>query len=277
MTLRRVGDVARRRRRCTTFPRAATPTSPPLDVLASILGAAPSGRLYKALVETRKATSVAAGACALHDPGVCRARAEVPQGRLDSTRSATSMLDVHRRGRREGRDAEEVERAPSSSSQAARAGGHRHQPDRGSAERLGRRRATGGFTSCIATASRRSRPRTSSASPRSTCGATTARSACSFPTEKSERIADPRNARSGQAGGGLQGARGDRRGRGVRRRRRRTSKHARPAHELPERHQGRPVAEEDARRGGASAADAALWQRGEPQGHGRGRPGFCPI
>ena len=53
----------------------------------------PSGRLYKALVETKKATSVAAYAMSLHDPGVFEIELEVPkQNSLEEVRDI--MLDL---------------------------------------------------------------------------------------------------------------------------------------------------------------------------------------
>jgi zinc protease len=48
-----------------------------VEILAEILGSEPSGRLYKALVETQKAESVSAFARPLHDPGTLGIDAEV--------------------------------------------------------------------------------------------------------------------------------------------------------------------------------------------------------
>jgi zinc protease len=50
-------------------PAAAHPDSPAVDVLATIIGDTPSGRLYKALVESKKAVNVQAFQETLHDPG----------------------------------------------------------------------------------------------------------------------------------------------------------------------------------------------------------------
>jgi len=77
--LRRVGEVAVVGS-LYHIPSGAHPDFVAIDVLESILTAAPAGRLYKALVETRKASSVSGGAYALHDPGVLRFVAEVSQG-----------------------------------------------------------------------------------------------------------------------------------------------------------------------------------------------------
>jgi zinc protease len=58
-----------------------------LEVLTDVLDAEPSGRLYKALVETKKATGVNASAFGLHDPGVLDVTARVEKGAsLDAVR-----------------------------------------------------------------------------------------------------------------------------------------------------------------------------------------------
>jgi zinc protease len=51
-------------------PAAAHKDMAALNVLASVLGEQPSGRLYKALVDSKKAVSANAGTYELHDPGV---------------------------------------------------------------------------------------------------------------------------------------------------------------------------------------------------------------
>lgn len=76
VTLRRVGDVA------VTglayhIPAGPHPDFAPLEVLEMLLTSSPSGRLYKALVETRKAAGVSGGAYGWHDPGLLRIMAEV--------------------------------------------------------------------------------------------------------------------------------------------------------------------------------------------------------
>src|SRR5437764_109775 len=50
---------------------------PALEVLENILSSQPSGRLYKALVTSKKANSVSATAFPCHDPGVLEILAEV--------------------------------------------------------------------------------------------------------------------------------------------------------------------------------------------------------
>ena len=64
------------------IPSGPHPQFPALQVLANILSTQPSGRLYKALVEAKKATSVVAFARAMHDR-----RADAP-GRSAARRCA---------------------------------------------------------------------------------------------------------------------------------------------------------------------------------------------
>src|SRR5207302_1666389 len=71
-------------------PAGAHPDSATLQVLARVLTAAPSGRLYKALVETKKAADVGAFAQPQHDPGLFVVEADVPRGTsLEEVRDAT--------------------------------------------------------------------------------------------------------------------------------------------------------------------------------------------
>ena len=58
-------------------PVGAHPDSAALEVLAGIMGEAPSGRLYKTLVDSKKAVSVSAEVEELHDPGVMMFHAQV--------------------------------------------------------------------------------------------------------------------------------------------------------------------------------------------------------
>ncbi len=76
VTLRRVGKVA------VTgvmyhIPSAAHEDHAAAEILSRILGDEPSGRLYKALIETKKATMVSASATAWHDPGILETAAHV--------------------------------------------------------------------------------------------------------------------------------------------------------------------------------------------------------
>jgi zinc protease len=68
------------------MPAAAHPDWAPLSVLAGLLTQAPNGRLYQALVESKKATSVNASAGNDHDPGLFTATAQAEPGQLDAVR-----------------------------------------------------------------------------------------------------------------------------------------------------------------------------------------------
>jgi zinc protease len=68
------------------IPSASHPDWAPLSLLAGILSQQPNGRLYKALVEARKATSVNAFAGNYHDPGLFSASAEAEPSQLDTVR-----------------------------------------------------------------------------------------------------------------------------------------------------------------------------------------------
>ena len=75
-SLRRVGTVGMAGL-VYHIPAAAHEDFAPLEVLAAMLDAEPSGALYKALVETKKASSVSSYAYPLHDPGVFEVEAQV--------------------------------------------------------------------------------------------------------------------------------------------------------------------------------------------------------
>ncbi len=107
--LRRVGDVGLVGA-VYHIPAGAHPDLAPLDVLTDVLGNAPSGRLYKALVETKKATSVMSDASSWHDPGVFELFAEVRRGdSLDEAQK--TMLEGAETIGKEKITSEEVERA----------------------------------------------------------------------------------------------------------------------------------------------------------------------
>ena len=76
VTLRRVGDVGAVGM-AYHIPAGSHEDSAALQVLANILDSQPSGRLYKALVETKKATGISANADGSHDPGLLLISAEV--------------------------------------------------------------------------------------------------------------------------------------------------------------------------------------------------------
>jgi zinc protease len=79
VTLRRAGDV---QAVCAAYhiPAGSHPDYAAVDVMARILGDTPSGRLHKALVETRKATSVSASGYQLREPGLLTLQAQVRTG-----------------------------------------------------------------------------------------------------------------------------------------------------------------------------------------------------
>jgi zinc protease len=78
VTLRRVGDV-QSVAVAYHVPSGPHPDSAAIDVLGQVLADTPSGRLYKALVETKKATSVSDFFLYLHDPGFLLFQAQVRQ------------------------------------------------------------------------------------------------------------------------------------------------------------------------------------------------------
>jgi zinc protease len=78
VTLQRVGDV-QAIAAAYHVPSGTDPSSGAVNLLEHILTDTPSGRLYKALVETKKATSVGGYFMELHDPGFLMLNAEVRQ------------------------------------------------------------------------------------------------------------------------------------------------------------------------------------------------------
>ena len=109
VTLRRVGDVGV----CGAvyhIPSGAHPEYAAIDVLEHVLTASPSGRLYKALVETKRASSISGAAFALHDPGILRLMAEAAPGN-DPRDILSTLLEVTETFGDEGATEEEVERA----------------------------------------------------------------------------------------------------------------------------------------------------------------------
>src|SRR5262249_53458793 len=83
---------------------------PALDVLSDVLSAEPNGRLYKALVATKRAGSVRSSASGLHDPGVLQVLAQVDSKEsLEGVRD--TMISVLERLQTEPIKDEEVERS----------------------------------------------------------------------------------------------------------------------------------------------------------------------
>ena len=156
VTLRRVGDVGLVGL-LYHVPAGTHPEYPAVQVLASILGSEPSGRLYKALVETKKATSVSAQPMALHDPGMIEIMAEVNTKDLAALEKVRDVMysvidEVTHAGRHAGggrsgppEDCSRIASSPPPIPTASR-----------SSSPTGPRRETGGSTSSTATGSRRS-------------------------------------------------------------------------------------------------------------------------
>jgi zinc protease len=109
VVLRRIGDVG------VVDVAYHMPAGPhedaaALQVLANILSTEPSGRLYKALVESKKATSAGAFAGREHDPGLFEMEAEVPkENSLDEVENV--MITTAETLTANGVTAEEVNRA----------------------------------------------------------------------------------------------------------------------------------------------------------------------
>jgi zinc protease len=86
VTLRRIGDI-QGIMAVYHIPAALNPDMAPLEVMAQVLGAPQTGRLYKALVDTKKAVSVSMSANGMHDPGVVLAFARLkPDQSIDDAR-----------------------------------------------------------------------------------------------------------------------------------------------------------------------------------------------
>lgn len=109
VTLRRVGDIS------TVglvyhICAGPHPDYVSVDVLEHILTGSPSGRLYKALVETKRAASVSGAAFALHDPGVIRFLTEVAPGN-DPNDVLTTLTEIVETIAEQGVTQEEVDRS----------------------------------------------------------------------------------------------------------------------------------------------------------------------
>ena len=109
VALRRIGDVGIVMA-AYHIPSGTHEDSAALDVLARILTTQPSGRLYRALVETKKATSAGADADMEHDPGLFYVDAEVrSDNSLEEAREA--LIATVESVSTNGVTAEEVARA----------------------------------------------------------------------------------------------------------------------------------------------------------------------
>ena len=86
VTLRRVGDI-QGIMAAYHIPAALHPDMAPLEVMSQILGAPQTGRLYKALVDTKKTVSASMDAQDDHDPSVAMAFAQLkPDQSIDEAR-----------------------------------------------------------------------------------------------------------------------------------------------------------------------------------------------
>ena len=111
VTLRRVGDVGLVGL-LYHVPAASHAEFPAVEILGQILSSEPSGRLYKALVETKKATSVSVEENACHDPGSIQMMAEVSTKDLSVLEKVRDdMLAVVEEVAQKGVTQEEVDRA----------------------------------------------------------------------------------------------------------------------------------------------------------------------
>ena len=108
VTLRRVGDTQYLMALYHT-PAATHPDNAPVQVLAGVLGDTPSGRLYKALVDNKKAVEANMGSAEQHDPGFIMAIAQLqPSQSIDEARKI--LLDTIEGFVKEPPSKEEVDR-----------------------------------------------------------------------------------------------------------------------------------------------------------------------
>src|SRR5262249_52771095 len=109
VTLRRVGSVGAVGA-LYHIPAGSHEDFAALEVLSTMLTMEPSGRLYKQLVESKKANSVSSVAYGWHDPGVMELLVSVDKGTpLEGVRDL--LIDSLEKLSTEKVDAQEVERA----------------------------------------------------------------------------------------------------------------------------------------------------------------------
>ena len=109
ITVRRVGDVQAVMSLYKT-PAGSDPEAPAMQVLAYVMGDTPSGRLYKALVETKKASAVFPFAASTKEPGFILFGAQVPKdGNLEDARE--TLLKALEASKDQPITQEEVDRA----------------------------------------------------------------------------------------------------------------------------------------------------------------------
>jgi zinc protease len=111
VTLRRVGSVGLVGV-LYHVPAGSHPEFAAVEILAEVLSSEPSGRLYKALVETGKAARVSASAEAVHDPGTLDITASVnTKDRAELEKVRDIVLSVVDQVAHSGATQEEVDRA----------------------------------------------------------------------------------------------------------------------------------------------------------------------
>ncbi|MEC7429508.1 MAG: pitrilysin family protein [Planctomycetota bacterium] len=93
VVLRRVGDVSLVAA-AYHIPASSHPDFPAIRVLQNLMTSEPGGKLYKALVESKKAATVLGTAFAFHDPGLALFGAIVPEG--TPTGEETTALETAR-------------------------------------------------------------------------------------------------------------------------------------------------------------------------------------
>ena len=260
MILRRVGTVGSVGV-AYHIPAASHPDWAPLNLLGGILSQSPNGRLYKALVESKLATSANARGGNTHDPGLFTANASAEPAQLDAVRdtllkvlenlSATPFTadEVEKAKLRSKRNAEQLPANASGMAQALELGvvagrlAPAVHPARPHRRGHGRRREPRGPN--LFQEAQPHRRHLHSGDGAATAGG-------------------PRGAGDRQHRQGLQGRRDHCRGRGVRS----VAGQSGCSHEVRRVRgfQGRPVAQEESRRDGVAGADTALRQRGIAQG-----------
>ncbi len=109
VTIRRTGDI-QLLAAGYRIPSGSHPDSAALNVLGDVLTSSPSGRLYKLLIESKKATAVGANVFELHDPGYKFYTATLAKdGNLDEVRDL--MISNLETFAKEPPTTEEVERS----------------------------------------------------------------------------------------------------------------------------------------------------------------------
>ena len=229
VTVRRVGDAQLVGVALPHGARRASGLRSPSTRSAEIMTIEPAGRLYKALVETKKAS------------GGRELRARAARSRLHHLLGAGAADGLARRGaRRAGRHARGRPRdsrspPPRSTACARRRCARLRRDDQRSAAlrrravRVDRARRLAALLPAARPLAQADRRRRAARGARATSSPRTGRSAQFMPDAKPDRAPAPRRGRRRRDGQGLQGRPGGRRRRVVRRRRRPTSRRARSA------------------------------------------------